>query len=85
MTHDLKIDPKEFEAIESGAKRFELRLNDRNYALGDFLCLREFDRGSVKYTGRSLTVSVTHIKPGDGAAVSDRYVVMSISEPFRNH
>lgn len=41
-THDLKTHPAHFAAVWSGAKRAELRLNDRGFAAGDTLRLREW-------------------------------------------
>jgi len=40
MTHDLKTDPTEFDAVQSGARTLDL-LN-ANYGLGDLLTLREY-------------------------------------------
>lgn len=41
MTHDLKILPRYFDAVEDGSKPFEVRRNDRDYQVGDILLLRE--------------------------------------------
>jgi hypothetical protein len=43
MEHSLKCHPEHFAAIDGGWKTVELRLNDRPYARGDALMLREFD------------------------------------------
>lgn len=39
VAHLLKVDVKYWEALRSGAKLFELRLNDREYRVGDELVL----------------------------------------------
>ena len=57
--HDLKILPKYFDDVESGKKPFEVRFNDRNFEVGDILCLREYDRGG--YTGREVKKKVTYV------------------------
>lgn len=49
MVHVLKIQPKYFEMVKWGIKRFELRKDDRNYQVGDFIVLREYENG--EYTG----------------------------------
>lgn len=41
-THHLKTWPKYFKALLDGGKTFELRNNDRNFAVGDILVLKEF-------------------------------------------
>jgi hypothetical protein len=42
MRHELKCWPEYFHAIRSGRKKFELRKDDRGFAIGDLLVLREF-------------------------------------------
>lgn len=42
-THELKTWPSAFAAAVSGAKRYEIRKDDRNFASGDYLFLKEFD------------------------------------------
>lgn len=59
MVHELKTWPKYFEEVFSGRKNFELRINDRDFKVGDILHLVEFDNN--QYTGRSLTKRVTYI------------------------
>jgi ASC-1-like (ASCH) protein len=44
MIHELKIDPEYFAAVRNGEKQFELRRNDRNFSIGDYLALNEYDR-----------------------------------------
>jgi len=61
MTHELKILPQYFEAVEKGEKTFELRLNDRGYQVGDMLYLREYCNG---YTGRTVAKKVTYMLEG---------------------
>lgn len=68
VIHSLKIRPMFFAAVSVGAKRAEIRKNDRDFQCGDYLLLREWEG---KYTGRKLIVKVTHILPvekliGDG-------------------
>ncbi|RYG63647.1 DUF3850 domain-containing protein, partial [bacterium] len=48
--HDLKTQPEPFQAVWSGRKNFELRQNDRDFAMGDILLLREFDPKTQTYT-----------------------------------
>lgn len=52
MVHVLKIQPKYFEKVKWGIKRFELRKDDRNYQVGDLITLREYENG--EYTGKEI-------------------------------
>jgi len=77
-THDLKcwIDP--FNAVASGKKRFEFRLNDRNYKVGDELILREWDPVNKCYTGRPVIRRyITYILT-EGFGLPDGYCIMSL-------
>ena len=71
--HDLKINPEFFGPISLGLKTAELRLNDRDYKVGDWLILREWHNG---YTGQQVSRKVVHIADVD--FVSPGYVLMSI-------
>lgn len=55
----LKIAPEFFQPIEDGIKNFDVRFNDRDYKVGDVLCLAEFD--GKAYSGRYVYVEVTYI------------------------
>ncbi len=53
--------PDMFEAIAKGKKKFDLRLADENYKVGDILVLREFDPKKKEYTGRQIRRNITYI------------------------
>lgn len=72
--HELKTWPEYFAKIADGSKTFEIRLNDRDFRVDDFLLLREWEPHQKAYTGRTLRAKVTYLttwqqKPG--------YVVMA--------
>ncbi|OGY15643.1 MAG: hypothetical protein A2784_04495 [Candidatus Chisholmbacteria bacterium RIFCSPHIGHO2_01_FULL_48_12] len=56
-----KIWPEYFEAVASGKKRYELRLNDFKINEGDTLVLEEWDPQTAKYTGRKTQKRVTYV------------------------
>jgi len=60
--HELKIKPIYFRDVISGVKKFECRMNDRDYQVGDLVDLKEFEGG--KYTGRVYSVEITYILHG---------------------
>lgn len=56
-----KIPPDYFELIQSGKKRFELRLNDFNIKEGDTLVLEEWDSKTKEYTGRKIEKEIDYV------------------------
>lgn len=76
QVHELKILPKYLDAIVSGEKRFELRKNDRDYQVGDILCLREYDG---EYTGREKYYSINYIlKDCPEYGLMDGYCILGL-------
>ncbi len=78
MIHELKIDPIFFEAVLDETKTFEIRKNDRPFAVGDFLALNELDDTRSKQTGRCCLVEVTYILE-DEKYVKPGFVCMGIA------
>ena len=76
-THELKCWPEHFDPVARGVKTVELRLNDRNYQVGDTLYLREYEPSEPAYTGRSVRVVITHRMSG-GEWLRPGYVALSI-------
>ena len=87
LVHALKCWSPFFEAILIGAKRFELRKNDRDFHCGDLLLLRETRAAGLgegesvlggELTGRECYVVVNYLLDGH-AGLAPGYVVMGIS------
>lgn len=76
--HELKCDPGPFQATYIGSKTFEVRVNDRDYKVGDTLHLREYDRITSTYTGRWVSKRVTYLLAGGSYGLPDNLVVMSL-------
>ena len=80
--HRLKTNHDHFEAILGGIKSFEVRRDDRNFAVGDTLWLREWVaptsfEGSGHYTGRDLRAELVFKQPGgEGFGVGSGHCVM---------
>lgn len=72
--HDLKIHPKYYSAVKSGNKTFEIRKNDRDFKVGEEVCLSEFADGcfthAPKIYGRITYITDYEQKEG--------FVVMAI-------
>ena len=80
MIHELKCERRFFTKVSKGKKTFEIRKNDRNFQVGDYLALNETDRedGEDYYTGNSLVARVGYILD-DEKYVPEGYVAMSIT------
>lgn len=78
MIHDLKTWPLPFQAIFDGRKTHEIRKQDRPFAAGDQLLLREWNGGLGGYTGREAIVDVTYVTDGGEWGLPDGLCVMSI-------
>jgi len=59
--HYLKTAPEYFEKCWLQEKKFEVRKNDRNFKLGDYVCLKEYDSQKNLFTGRRLMTVITYI------------------------
>lgn len=63
MIHELKIRPEYFVKVMSGEKTFEIRKDDRDYEVGDYILLKEFENG--EYTGNESTyIEISYILRG---------------------
>ena len=56
-----KIWPEYFDAVSSGKKKYELRLNDFEVEEGDILVLEEWNPKTQEYTGRKIEKKVTYV------------------------
>lgn len=79
MIHRLKTWPSFFNAVVTGHKLFEVRYaEDRDFAVGDYLVLAEYNPTTEKFTGNEFVVSVTFVLQGGRFGVLDEYVAMSL-------
>ena len=59
--HYLKTNAEYFEAVFSGVKTFELRLNDRNFEVNDHLILLEYFPETSSNSGRFCSFRISYI------------------------
>jgi ASC-1-like (ASCH) protein len=78
-THRLKTLTQYFENVQNGRKSAELRLNDRDYQVGDILVLEGYDANDKLYVGGSVTKQITHILSGC-RGLEPGYCVLSLDE-----
>ena len=75
--HCLKTWPAPYQAVIDGAKRHEVRVNDRGFAVGDRLVLAEYEPHLERFTGRQVTVAVLYMTES-GFGLPSNLCVMSI-------
>jgi len=78
-THELKTLPEYFQAVKNGHKTFEIRKNDRNFKVGDFLILKEWSH-KAGYTGESIEVVISYIFEGDWYGLDGEYCILAIKK-----
>ena len=89
--HSLKTDPVVFQAVLDGLKTYEIRKNDRGYAVDDMLVLREtVSTGAemaagapLEYTGRTIAAKVSHMLEGPVYGLTEGWVIMSLAKLLR--
>lgn len=75
--HELKILPEYYIEVLSGRKKFEIRLNDRDFKVGDIVKLREFENN--EYTGNFIKGRITYILHGGQFGLQEGYCIFSLS------
>lgn len=78
MKHDLKIGPIYYQAIIDGYKTFEIRKDDRGFAIGDEVILKEFIPESETYTGREYRFPILYMIKGPRMGLPVGLCVMAI-------
>jgi hypothetical protein len=74
--HELKTFPEYFASVLDGSKPFEVRNDDRGFAVGDALHLREYETTSG-YTGREIRKRVCYVLRGY-PELKDGFVVLGL-------
>ncbi len=77
--HYLKTWTQFFKDVQSGAKNFEIRKNDRNFQVGDTLILEEFDPVKKVCTGAWIPKLITY-KLNDSRFVKEGFVALGMKD-----
>lgn len=80
--HELKIWPEYFKQSQLGHKNFELRLNDRDFKVGDLLLLKEWDPEKKEYTNEYLIREIMYILKKPGFGLEANYCILSLRAVF---
>lgn len=76
--HSLKIEKNYLENLLSGRKKAEIRINDRDYQLGDVLEFYDHTRALKQQDIPYVYFKITHIHSGLG--MEGIYVVLSVEK-----
>lgn len=74
--HNLKIWPSFFKDVVDGKKKFEVRVNDRDFKVGDTLVLSEYIPSFNWYTQQRITKVITYMS----YVPNTNYVVLELGE-----
>ena len=86
--HELKSWPESFKAIKKGRKTCDLRLDDRNFQIGNIILFQEFNPGmgagigerdvQAHFTGETIGRIITHVQTGGLFGLEKEYVCLSL-------
>lgn len=80
QVHRLKTWTDYWLALETGAKTFEVRRNDRGFQPGDTLILQEWNQRSEEYTGRELRRRIIYVlRDAEKFGLRDGFVVLGLA------
>lgn len=74
--HELKTAPDVFDAVWCGLKTAEFRKNDRDFQVGDWLWLRDWD--GTCYCA-SVAAEITHIVFGPNFGIPEGFAMLSFN------
>jgi hypothetical protein len=82
ITHTLKTLPEYWLAVQQGRKTFELRKNDRGFAVGNLLRLVYFEPGDEKgeQGGLVIEMEITYVLHGPLFGLEEGYAILGIKE-----
>ncbi len=80
----LKTWPSYYKEIKENRKTFEMRLDDRDFKIGDLIVLEEYDL-DLGYSGRSIIKEITHILSGPKFGLMEGWVILSFKGFNPNH
>ena len=76
--HHLKTWNEYFDAITSGQKNYEVRMNDRGFHQGDSVLLEEWNPETKKYTGRTLAFKIGYVLESEQFGLRSGFCVFAL-------
>jgi hypothetical protein len=78
MKHELKTWPEPFTQVRARIKTYEIRVNDRDFRVGDLLWLREWNPSTQRYTGRLVVAPITYMTNGGEWGLPQNLCVLAL-------
>ena len=77
--HELKTNTEYFEQTKKGIKPWEIRINDRDYQVGDIVILQEWDVDTKRYTHRVAHGKIIYMLD-NFIGLADGYIAFSLGK-----
>lgn len=78
--HFLKLVEPHYTNVAYGEKTFEVRKNDRDYRVGDYIEFRSYDPITQEYTGEAIIKRIRYLLD-DPEYVKEGFVILGLGEP----
>ena len=78
MIHELKSHPIPFRDVVNGLKTYEIRVDDRDYRVGDVLVLKEWYPDTQSFSGAIVTCGILHKTPGGAWGLPSELCVLGV-------
>lgn len=78
QAHELKTIEPYFSKVWDGLKTFELRKDDRDFCIGDYLILRRYYPKSKTYDGLAILARVDYLFRGPKYGLLEDHCIMSL-------
>lgn len=84
IVHKLKTHPEFFNELWKGNKKFEVRKDDRSFAIGDRLRLQEYFPQENRHSGREVAALIAYKMTGEEWGIKEGYCILSLAD-IRNY
>lgn len=79
-THELKCWPQYFDAVWDNKKKFEIRINDRDFKVGDILILKKYDPEKEEYLPQSIETTISYVLEGPSFGLAKGFAIISFDQ-----
>lgn len=80
LVHHLKIQTEFFEAVNKGLKKFEIRRNDRDFKIGDWVFLENFNPKTNSYEPGIIKVEIIYIIEGGQFGIEEGFIIFGFNK-----